>query len=422
MKKFSITIISLLLITTLTACGVSTGANSNAVNERANTNAGVTTDNGVVTNTPEEKAQTNADDLAKAEREKNADFVVNNTKGTFAEVGGWYTCKLSASKDTSDVFDGYFMPLSYEIKSEFNGVAADEGYEWKVLEYLILEDINESNDGKGRRFFSSTEDYYNSSLLDDTYEDAGVNATFTVKYNDQEYVAKQYNGMNAEGAKWSGFVFKTKQFKSTYAVMVPKGYDGTIFALYNPTIDWPDDKCFCEVSSDDSVMFRMANDNTGSCVKQPTFIDVDGNDVYKNTAHAGNIDYISAAYSLGNIDYETGKFSLTGSEGTWFTENSFKKLDNGTDSFSFNDYGSGVLVVQTAITHKDTPGSSMHSVWQNQGVIFDFDRNICYCAHMVTEADYDGLYGVAYPIVYEQDGSVKLSKNVHCVLNGINVE
>ena len=64
----------------------------------------------------------------------------------------------------------------------------------------------------------------------------------------------------------------------------------------------------------------------------------------------------------------------------------------------------------------------MHSVWQNQGVIFDFDRNICYCAHMATETDYDGLYGVAYPIVYEQNGSVKLSKNVHCVLNGINVE
>lgn len=410
MRKLTIFLLSIMLVLVLVGCGSSTPAQNDA-------NASAVQDPQQVT--PSESEQ------KKAELEQNADFVKYNTKGTFTEVGGWYTCKMSASGDSSDVFDAHFMPISYEIRSEFNDIQAKDGYEWKVLEYLIVEDIDENNDGKGRNFSYCNEDYYNSALHDETVENDGDYKNFTIKYGDQEYTATEYNGVVED--RWSEFVFMTKQYLSTYAVMVPKGYDGSVFGIYNPSMEWPDDKYFCEIATDDAVLFRMGNDNIGSCRKTPTFIEVDGKEIYTGTVHDGNIDHVDVATATGNVDYVSGSVifntpSKTDLGLSWFADGDFKTISGDSEKIAFNDYGNGILAVQTRIIHKNTPGSSMSSIWQNQGVIFDFNRNICYCSHLYTDADFTNLNGKTYPIIYEADGSIKLSKNIHCLMNQINVD
>ena len=122
---------------------------------------------------------------------------------------------------------------------------AMDGYEWRAVTCTVVFDDDNAYYHGYSGIGPATTDYYNEAFFDN-YKEKKV--SFSAAYNGIEYTGIQYDQTLLQNG-WDNDVF-TYQFRNFYRV--PKGYDGVVLAIYNPTVDWSVAK-----TNKDTIFFRL---------------------------------------------------------------------------------------------------------------------------------------------------------------------
>ena len=153
--------------------------------------------------------------------------------------------------------------VSYEIFESADGYEPLEGYEWRAatIEIRFFDD-NAWKYGI-ESILRSSEDYYNTKLLDDTAElvaeaDTYDQYRYTVVYNGQEMDAYYFDNVGT----WSDWYVNedgNHECKYTYVkeFLVPVGYDGCVVSIANSRVEWPDGAHITDLDPDDFLLFRL---------------------------------------------------------------------------------------------------------------------------------------------------------------------
>ena len=153
--------------------------------------------------------------------------------------------------------------VSYEIFESADGYDPLEGYEWRAvtIEIRFFDDNAWEYGVEG--ILMSSEDYYNTKLLDDTAElvkeaDTYDQYQYTVVYNGQEMDAYYFDNAGT----WSDwYVNEDGNNECKYTVveefLVPVGYDGCVVSIANSRVEWPDGAYITDLDPDDFLLFRL---------------------------------------------------------------------------------------------------------------------------------------------------------------------
>ena len=182
----------------------------------------------------------------------------------FMELGKTYEFETTGPDGYTDlVATGLITAESYEIFESAEGFEFKEGYEWRKVVFACWFDSKGSNN-KGFWLPSRVEDYYNTTLHDDTNillwenEDATLEE-YTILWHGQEMKAQRY--WETYNTGWhrneDGYKEMTKYF--TYAVHVPVGYDGAVFGVCDKSIGLDDAEWYIHerYSPEDFLLFRL---------------------------------------------------------------------------------------------------------------------------------------------------------------------
>ena len=183
----------------------------------------------------------------------------------FMELGKTYEFETTGPEGYTDlVTTGLITAESYEIFESAEGFEFKEGYEWRKVVFACWFDTKGSNN-KGFWLPSRLEDYYNTTLHDDTStllweNDDESFEEYTILWHGQEMKAERY--WESHNTGWhrneEGYKEMTKYF--TYAVHVPVGYDGAVFGVSDKSIDLDDDAEWYiheRYSPEDFLLFRL---------------------------------------------------------------------------------------------------------------------------------------------------------------------
>lgn len=133
----------------------------------------------------------------------------------------------------------------YQVFESDETHEALDGYEWRAVTCTVnFDDENAYNHGYSGIGVVAT-DYYSEAFFDNYKEN---NVSFSATYNGKEYSGIQYD-QKILFSDWHDYGY-TYKFRDFYRV--PKGHDGVILAIYNPTIDWSMAK-----TSSDTIIFRL---------------------------------------------------------------------------------------------------------------------------------------------------------------------
>lgn len=153
--------------------------------------------------------------------------------------------------------------VSYEVFESADGYDPLEGYEWRAvtIEIRFFDDNAWEYGVEG--ILMSSEDYYNTKLLDDTAElvkeaDTYDQYQYTVVYNGQEMDAYYFDNAGI----WSDwYVNEDGNNECKYTVveefLVPVGYDGCVVSIANSRVEWPDGAYITDLDPDDFLLFRL---------------------------------------------------------------------------------------------------------------------------------------------------------------------
>ena len=153
--------------------------------------------------------------------------------------------------------------VSYEIFESADGYDPLEGYEWRAvtIEIRFFDDNAWEYGVEG--ILMSSEDYYNTKLLDDTAElvkeaDTYDQYQYTIVYNGQEMDAYYFDNAGT----WSDwYVNEDGNNECKYTVveefLVPVGYDGCVVSIANSRVEWPDGAYITDLDPDDFLLFRL---------------------------------------------------------------------------------------------------------------------------------------------------------------------
>lgn len=153
--------------------------------------------------------------------------------------------------------------VSYEIFESADGYEPLEGYEWRAVTVEIrFFDDNAWEYGVDGILMSS-EDYYNTELLDDTAElvveaDTYDQYRYTVVYNGQEMDAYYFDNAGT-WSDWYVNEYGNNECKFTIVeeFLVPVGYDGCVVSFANSSVEWPDGAYITDLDPDDFLLFRL---------------------------------------------------------------------------------------------------------------------------------------------------------------------
>jgi hypothetical protein len=161
----------------------------------------------------------------------------------------------SASHDTM----GDVIVTSVERVVSDETREAKEGFEWLIINAtIVFGDSNGYGERHGMSFWSAFLDYYTGAIIypDDFAE------TFTVNYNGETHEGVYTINRVYTGASW---VNNTWTLRREYALQIPVGYDGIVFAWFNfsntNASDFAEmaaaDTSAVDVLDGDSVIFRF---------------------------------------------------------------------------------------------------------------------------------------------------------------------
>ena len=181
----------------------------------------------------------------------------------FMEEGVPYTFanRCADNEDLDSV--GEATVVSYEIFESADGYDPLEGYEWRAVTIEIrFSDDNAWKYGV-EGILMSSEDYYNTKLLDDTAElvketDTYDQYRYTILYNGQEMDAYYFDNAYT----WSDWYTNgdgKNECKLTILeeFLVPIGYDGCVVGIANSRVEWPDGAYITDLNPEDFLLFRL---------------------------------------------------------------------------------------------------------------------------------------------------------------------
>ena len=153
--------------------------------------------------------------------------------------------------------------VSYEIFESADGYDPLEGYEWRAVTVEIRFFDDNAWEYGVEGILMSSEDYYNTKLLDDTAElvkeaDTYDQYQYTIVYNGQEMDAYYFDNAGT----WSDwYVNEDGNNECKYTVveefLVPVGYDGCVVSIANSRVEWPDGAYITDLDPDDFLLFRL---------------------------------------------------------------------------------------------------------------------------------------------------------------------
>ena len=182
----------------------------------------------------------------------------------FMELGRTYEFETTAGKGSTDYITvGKITAESYEIFESAEDFEFKEGYEWRKVMISCRFDDDVAQD-KGFWIPSRLEDYYNTTLHDDTLTELSEQgdeelSEFTILWHGEEMKATSYYKSQATG--WEkdedGNYYNIRYF--TYAVHAPVGYDGSVYGVYDKSIDLDDVEWYIHerYSPEDFLLFRL---------------------------------------------------------------------------------------------------------------------------------------------------------------------
>ena len=184
----------------------------------------------------------------------------------FMELGKPYEFETTGPDGHTDVVTtGIVTAESYEIFESAEGFEFKEGYEWRKVEFSCYFDDQGSNE-YGFWLPVRLEDYYNTSLHDDTATELWSNdnesmSEYSIIWHGQEMTVERYYETHSTGYVRNEEGYKDCTRYHTFAVHVPIGYDGGIFGVYDKSIDLdedaPDWYIHERYTEDDFLLFRM---------------------------------------------------------------------------------------------------------------------------------------------------------------------
>ncbi|MBD5463612.1 MAG: hypothetical protein HDR24_11265 [Lachnospiraceae bacterium] len=154
--------------------------------------------------------------------------------------------------DAGYTTNGKVTFTDYEIFESDETHEALDGYEWKAITVtVIFDDENAYYHGYSGIRCSSI-NYYNDTFFDNYKEE---NVSFTANYNGIEWDGIIYHTKNLQTG-WNNDVF-THQVR--YFYRVPKGYDGIVIVIYDPSIDRDSYNNTYELAkeNDGTILFRL---------------------------------------------------------------------------------------------------------------------------------------------------------------------
>ena len=182
---------------------------------------------------------------------------------SFMEEGVPYTF-VNRCIDNEDLDSvGEATVVRYEVFASADGYEPLEGYEWRAvtIEIRFFDDNAWEYGVEG--ILMSSEDYYNTKLLDDTAElvaeaDTYDQYRYTVVCNGQEMDAYYFDNAGT----WSDwYVNEDGNQECKYTIveefLVPIGYDGCVVSIANSRVEWPDGAYITDLNPEDFLLFRL---------------------------------------------------------------------------------------------------------------------------------------------------------------------
>ena len=181
----------------------------------------------------------------------------------FMEEGVPYTFANRCADNEELDSVGEATVVSFEIFESADGYEPMEGYEWRAvtIEIRFFDDNAWEYGVEG--ILMSSEDYYNTKLLDDTAElvkeaDTYDQYQYTVVHNGQEMDAYYFENAGT----WSDwYVNEDGNNECILTIveefLVPVGYDGCVVSIANSRVEWPDGAYITDLDPDDFLLFRL---------------------------------------------------------------------------------------------------------------------------------------------------------------------
>ena len=182
----------------------------------------------------------------------------------FMELGKTYELETTGYRNAAKtVTVGKITADSYEIFESAEGFEAKEGYEWRKVEFSCFFN-DEIARGFGFIIPARLEDYYNTTLHDDTVEtvssdDNGSVGEYTIIWHGEEMTAtRKYSTYSSYWKKdEDGNSYNIRYY--SYAICVPVGYDGGVFGVYDKSIALDDAEWYIHerYNEEDFLLFRL---------------------------------------------------------------------------------------------------------------------------------------------------------------------
>lgn len=189
-----------------------------------------------------------------------ADYVTWGIDGNAAKLNTIYDFETCCADETSKTTNIKVTFSNYRTFASDDTHVAKEGYEWKTVDINLAVGDENAYD-YGWNYGEFWDDFYHFLP-----ENMGLNweEKFTISYNGEIYSECEF--YSDEVSRWdeNGDVDKKNQFgwqhiatgSFTVSVLVPEGYDGFVYGLYNLQSDF-EDVARAEANPDDYIYFRF---------------------------------------------------------------------------------------------------------------------------------------------------------------------
>ena len=179
---------------------------------------------------------------------------------SFMEEGMPYAYATATSDDATILTTGEATVTSYEIFDSADGYPAKDGYEWRVVK-MEVRFYDENTSKYGCQTSATFDDYYNSKLHSDTFQQEDKT---------DQYTLYSYHIIH-EGQETEGFCYFSTSWGDWYKgeagndeiirhiqwdFLVPVGYDGSVAVLRDARTQWPDGAYITDLDPANFLLFR----------------------------------------------------------------------------------------------------------------------------------------------------------------------
>ena len=178
----------------------------------------------------------------------------------FAELGVTYPYTTVCNYNKDLLTTGTATFIEYNIFEAYGEWPAVEGYEYRqVVVEIVVSDQNAKSYGTAPDY--NIEDYYDIDLLGDSlyYDEEAGCSVYNISYHGELAEVRHWVDYDWSGWHWdSDRGAKIDRCYTTATYLVPVGYDGVVYGVYNGKIVWEDGLHIYDIyTPEDFLLFRL---------------------------------------------------------------------------------------------------------------------------------------------------------------------